>query len=262
MAMAVSSYNLGYVVYIQLNAEVAASISLVSYARVFSTFGEIRSLNVQRCKVDGTVEVQFFEEDAARALCTHIDSHRGLHGLKSDDSADADSAFLSGSAVSVPIRAAPAGADRRQSAPDAFNVDDVCLTSGQETRSSIIVGQVPKDCSAITFLEQLQLHNILDHINFFYMPVDKAKRRSCGYVFLDFRDPTDVLRFKSKLKKIGMGIGAAKSGRKLHVHFAHMQVRATSQGNFTERRQLTVYDLLDLASLHGLLSLDSDLAVA
>lgn len=85
------------------------------------------------------------------------------------------------------------------------------------------MGQVPKDCSAITFLEQLQLHNILDYINFFYMPVDKAKRRSCGYVFLDFRHPSDVLRFKSKLKKIGMGIGAAKSGRKLHVHFAHMQ---------------------------------------
>ena len=33
-----------------------------------------------------------------------------------------------------------------------------------------------QDCSAITFLEQLQLHNILDYINFFYMPVDKAKR--------------------------------------------------------------------------------------
>ncbi|CAE7267450.1 PDF1A, partial [Symbiodinium microadriaticum] len=222
MAMAISSYNLGYVVHIQLTAEVAASISLVSYPMVFSTFGEIRSLNVQRCRVDGTVEVQFFEEAAARALCHHIESHRGLLGLKSD-SANADSAFLFGSAVSVPESAAPAGADRKLSAPDSFNVDDTCLASGQETRSSIIVGQVPKDCSAITFLEQLQLHNILDYINFFYMPVDKAKRRSCGYVFLDFRHPSDVLRFKSKLKKIGMGIGAAKSGRKLHVHFAHMQ---------------------------------------
>ena len=39
-----------------------------------------------------------------------LTGHRGLHGLKSDDSADADSAFLSGSAVSIPSRAAPAGA--------------------------------------------------------------------------------------------------------------------------------------------------------
>ena len=43
-----------------------------------------------------------------------------------------------------------------------------------------------KDCSAITFLEQLQLHNIMDRINFFYMPVDKAKRPSEAGVGLPF----------------------------------------------------------------------------
>ncbi|CAE7192179.1 ML5, partial [Symbiodinium pilosum] len=96
------------------------------------------------------------------------------------------------------------------------------LESGEDTRTTVMVARIPKTCTSERFLTRLRDLALLNKLRFFYMPIDVSRNRPCGYVFMDFQEPADVVRLCRNLMQLGNFIGA-RIDRKMQVNFARIQ---------------------------------------
>ncbi|OLQ15425.1 Protein MEI2-like 5 [Symbiodinium microadriaticum] len=97
------------------------------------------------------------------------------------------------------------------------------ILSGRETRCSIMVGQVPKTCTSVEFMEQLENFGFLRRLRFFYLPLDISRRRGYGYLFLEFQNPADVLEFSEHLQAISSRLMEPGQNKRLHLQYSRMQ---------------------------------------
>ena len=92
-------------------------------------------------------------------------------------------------------------------------------------RTSIILGGLPKTCSAERFLHSMKSCHLITKLRrelecsrglrgikwaqrrFFYLPVEKTRGRAVGYIFMDFQHASDVLDFWTRLRELCDGIG-------------------------------------------------------
>mmetsp|Transcript_100718 Transcript_100718/g.139946 ORF Transcript_100718/g.139946 Transcript_100718/m.139946 type:complete len:357 (-) Transcript_100718:221-1291(-) len=102
----------------------------------------------------------------------------------------------------------------------SINLDK--LESGEDTRTTVMVARIPKTCTSERFLTRLRDLDLLNKLRFFYMPIDVSRNRPCGYVFMDFQEPADVVRLCRNLLQLGNLIGA-RIDRKMQVNFARIQ---------------------------------------
>mmetsp|Transcript_13302 Transcript_13302/g.31588 ORF Transcript_13302/g.31588 Transcript_13302/m.31588 type:complete len:422 (-) Transcript_13302:119-1384(-) len=67
------------------------------------------------------------------------------------------------------------------------------IRSGEDSRTTVMVRNIPKACSREAFVELLVPCGLGDRYTFFYMPFDKRRNIHCGFAFINFRAPSDVL---------------------------------------------------------------------
>mmetsp|Transcript_49906 Transcript_49906/g.117436 ORF Transcript_49906/g.117436 Transcript_49906/m.117436 type:complete len:445 (-) Transcript_49906:94-1428(-) len=74
-----------------------------------------------------------------------------------------------------------------------FDIVPEKIQSGEDTRTTVMVRNIPKACTREAFVELLNPCGLSDRYTFFYMPFDKRRNMHCGFAFINFRTPSDVL---------------------------------------------------------------------
>jgi hypothetical protein len=75
-----------------------------------------------------------------------------------------------------------------------FEIMPETITSGQDSRTTVMIRNIPKACPRDTFVQLLGHAGLGDRYTFFYMPFDKRRNVHCGFAFLNFMEPHDVLK--------------------------------------------------------------------
>jgi len=92
-----------------------------------------------------------------------------------------------------------------------FDIVPAMVRSGKDTRTTVMVRNIPKSCSREAFVEALKKLKLNDRFTFFYMPFDKRRNIHCGFAFVNFKAPHDVLEVFEGMKTSdlhGTGYGA------------------------------------------------------
>mmetsp|Transcript_121453 Transcript_121453/g.339008 ORF Transcript_121453/g.339008 Transcript_121453/m.339008 type:complete len:469 (-) Transcript_121453:153-1559(-) len=104
-----------------------------------------------------------------------------------------------------------------------FDIVPEKIRSGEDTRTTVMVRNIPRGCSREDFVELLA-RNGTDNYGFFYMPFDKRRDIHCGFAFVDFRSPDDILRLHECLKEYPSWWQAPPNGGSpLAVSYARLQ---------------------------------------
>jgi len=74
-----------------------------------------------------------------------------------------------------------------------FDIVPGKVRSGEDTRTTVMVRNIPKACTRERFVELLSQFGLGESYTFFYMPFDKNRNIHCGFAFVNFRMPYDVL---------------------------------------------------------------------
>mmetsp|Transcript_21171 Transcript_21171/g.61094 ORF Transcript_21171/g.61094 Transcript_21171/m.61094 type:complete len:446 (+) Transcript_21171:57-1394(+) len=117
-----------------------------------------------------------------------------------------------------------------------FDIVAERILSGEDTRTTVMVRNIPKSWSRDVFVDVL---NSIESTNysFFYMPFDKRRAIHCGFAFVDFNSPMDVLRLFEGLTEVPRawdrlgGGGASKSGPPA-VSYARLQGKEQLMDHF------------------------------
>lgn len=81
-----------------------------------------------------------------------------------------------------------------------FDIVPEKVRSGEDTRTTVMVRNIPKVCSREHFVELLAHFGLNDSYTFFYMPFDKRRNIHCGFAFVNFKEPEDVLTLHEGLQ--------------------------------------------------------------
>lgn len=81
-----------------------------------------------------------------------------------------------------------------------FDIVPENIRSGEDTRTTIMVRNIPKTCSRDTFEEMLVRSDCAEACSFIYMPFDKRRDMHCGFAFVNLKTPGDVLRLFESMK--------------------------------------------------------------
>lgn len=211
---------------VQLEAGLAQQVTMEECGRVFGLFGEVAQLDLTRLRETGALRVCFFESKAALALQDYLDTHGNLWRSPptiGDSIAFHASGSRGGYGYWEPGRISSRRPSDAQEVRNYLEIDEGRLLRGQETRCSLMIGQVPKNCDSVFLLEKLRELELLHRLRFFYMPIDKSRKRHFGYVFLEVSTPQDVIALLRLLPRLGEMLGTSRSNRQLHLHFARIQ---------------------------------------
>lgn len=74
-----------------------------------------------------------------------------------------------------------------------FDIVPDKIRCGEDTRTTVMVRNIPKACSREAIVELLSPCGLANRYTFFYMPFDKRRNVHCGFAFINFRAPADVL---------------------------------------------------------------------
>eukprot|EP00929_Paragymnodinium_shiwhaense_P013333 TRINITY_DN121199_c0_g1_i1.p1 TRINITY_DN121199_c0_g1~~TRINITY_DN121199_c0_g1_i1.p1 ORF type:complete len:468 (+),score=54.33 TRINITY_DN121199_c0_g1_i1:131-1534(+) len=74
-----------------------------------------------------------------------------------------------------------------------FDVVPEKILKGVDKRTTVMIRNIPKSCSKDCFVELLAKLSLSDRYSFFYMPFDKRRNFHCGFAFVNFKSPPDVL---------------------------------------------------------------------
>ncbi|CAE7569873.1 ML5 [Symbiodinium natans] len=209
---------------LQLTPALARQVTMEDCGRAFGMFGEVAQLDLTRLRNAGSVRVRFFEVGAAHALREYL-----RHGsLWRPTPVVEDANGVPRSVLREPMGSREPGhtlecASDSQAVRNNLEIDEERLLNGQETRCSLMIGQVSKNCDSVLLLEKLREIDLLHRLRFFYMPIDKSRKRHFGYVFLEVSSPQDVIALLRRLPRLGELLGTARSNRQLHLHFARIQ---------------------------------------
>jgi len=92
-----------------------------------------------------------------------------------------------------------------------FDVDSEKIKSGEDSRTTVMVRNIPRACSREDFMELLARCGT-EHYGFFYMPFDKRRDIHCGFAFVDFHSPHDVLKLYEGLREWPLWLPAPPNG--------------------------------------------------
>jgi len=83
-----------------------------------------------------------------------------------------------------------------------FDIVPENVMSGEDTRTTVMVRNIPKQCSRDEFVQILAACGVGGRYSFFYMPSEKNKQRNahCGFAFVHFKAPHDVLRLATCIR--------------------------------------------------------------
>lgn len=193
---------------VALEPDLAQSLCMAECIEIFRVFGEVASVDMSRCRTHSVVSVRYFKEHDARQL-THQLYHKLWRPTKPKIVED------------PPCQGGYVRGSRQER--DHLEVNELHIQSGQERRRTVMVGQIPRNCGAVQFLEGVRSIGLLTRLCFFYMPMDRARRRHCGYAFLEFNDHMDVLVFYQSLSRLGEILSGPAQERPIHVHYARIQ---------------------------------------
>lgn len=87
------------------------------------------------------------------------------------------------------------------------------ITSGKDTRTTVMVRNIPKVCTREAFVELLSCCDLAERYSFFYMPFDKRRNIHCGFAFVNFKSPLDVLTLHNTMQTpLWRGLGGGHGG--------------------------------------------------
>jgi len=92
-----------------------------------------------------------------------------------------------------------------------FDIIPEHILDGRDKRATVMVRNVPKACSREDMIEVLDRFGLHDRYSFFYMPFDKRRNIHCGFAFLNFRQPEDVLKLVEGFKTFTAPSGATST---------------------------------------------------
>ncbi|CAL1126792.1 unnamed protein product [Cladocopium goreaui] len=200
----------GQWVAVTCDPQMAITASLADWAMIFQAFGDVTSIDMTRCKTDCVVSVRYMTEESASALRTQlVAGHWRPSHIRPDQ-------WLSQSQT---VERFPRGSPQER---EHLEVKEQRLQRGEEHRRTVMVGQIPRSCDAIQILDALHSLGLMRRLCFFYLPVDRARRRHCGYAFIEFNDPMDVLSLHQSLPTL-VRMLCRNNERPMHVHFARIQ---------------------------------------
>mmetsp|Transcript_151365 Transcript_151365/g.384739 ORF Transcript_151365/g.384739 Transcript_151365/m.384739 type:complete len:507 (+) Transcript_151365:129-1649(+) len=81
-----------------------------------------------------------------------------------------------------------------------FDIIPEKVRSGADTRTTVMVRNIPKACTREHFVEILANFGLNDSYTFFYMPFDKRRNVHCGFAFVNFQTPEDILTLHEGLQ--------------------------------------------------------------
>jgi len=82
-----------------------------------------------------------------------------------------------------------------------FDIVPDKIVSGEDTRTTVMVRNIPKACSREAFVSLLVAAGLDERYSFFYMPFDKRRNIHCGFAFINFRMPADVLQLQQGMQR-------------------------------------------------------------
>lgn len=80
-----------------------------------------------------------------------------------------------------------------------FDIVPEKIRAGEDPRTTVMVRNIPKACTREAFVQLLVPCGLEDRYTFFYMPFDKRRNIHCGFAFINFRTPMDVLTLFEKM---------------------------------------------------------------
>mmetsp|Transcript_29061 Transcript_29061/g.52673 ORF Transcript_29061/g.52673 Transcript_29061/m.52673 type:complete len:438 (-) Transcript_29061:68-1381(-) len=122
---------------------------------------------------------------------------------------------------------------------EKVNTQDLCkfdiipekIRSGRDSRTTVMVRNIPKACTREAFVELLAPLGLGERYTFFYMPFDKRRNIHCGFAFINFQTPEDVLHLYERLT-----VSFWRRACTNHPH--HAAVPAVSYGRLQGQEQL------------------------
>lgn len=138
----------------------------------------------------------------------------------------------------------PAARKKRASAKSLshlqdFDIDPARIQSGEDTRTTVMLRNVPKSCSQETLFQLIEQHGLQDRITCFYMPVDRCKNVHSGFAFFNLLAPEDVLVMLSILQR-GIFNGSVRGNTmRPALSYARLQGHEKLLGQFTSTAALT-----------------------
>jgi hypothetical protein len=93
------------------------------------------------------------------------------------------------------------------------------IKQGKDTRSTVMVRNIPKTCGREAFIDFLGSCGLTERYSFFYMPFDKRRNTHCGFAFVNFNSPFDVLTLFESVQMAGSKTHMAA----LAVNYARLQ---------------------------------------
>jgi hypothetical protein len=82
-----------------------------------------------------------------------------------------------------------------------FDIVPEKIVSGEDLRTTVMVRNIPKACSREAFVTLLVAAGLDERYSFFYMPFDKRRNIHCGFAFINFRMPNDVLQLQQGMQR-------------------------------------------------------------
>jgi len=83
---------------------------------------------------------------------------------------------------------------------DEYEVWPQKIMSGEETRTTVMLRKVSKDCCRDSFVKLLQRCGLADRYDFLHVPFHKRRNSHCGFAFVNLVGPEDVLQIYCSLQ--------------------------------------------------------------
>jgi hypothetical protein len=109
-----------------------------------------------------------------------------------------------------------------------FDIVPEKIRAGEDPRTTVMVRNIPKACTREAFVQLLVPCGLEDRYTFFYMPFDKRRNIHCGFAFINFRTPMDVLTLFEKMAStlwrcLAPAHGISRSENAPAVSYARLQ---------------------------------------
>jgi len=81
-----------------------------------------------------------------------------------------------------------------------YEINPQEIESGKDMRTTVMLRNIPKHCTHEAFLDMIESCGLAEQYTFLYMPFDKRRNLHCGFAFVDFQSPLDVLALFSAMQ--------------------------------------------------------------
>jgi hypothetical protein len=123
-----------------------------------------------------------------------------------------------------------------------FEIVPEMITSGEDTRTTVMIRNIPKAFPRDSYVQLLNQTGLGDRYSFFYMPFDKRRNVHCGFAFLNFTAPEDVLKLHlSMATPMWHAVSGGQNTTPLAMSYARLQGQEQLMKHFS--LSAVMYDL-------------------